>query len=76
MCFYSSLLSKFHLETKLNRYYKRNFNSKLNQIPTLITQIWKYFLKGRSKREGGLVFVNFLLAYDEDIENIIPGIKY
>ena len=36
----------------------------------------KYFSKGRSKREGGLVFMNFLLICNEDRENIIPNVKY
>ena len=55
---------------------KGNFISKQNQILTSITKIWKYFPKGRPKREGGLVLTNFLLTHNKSIENIISNIKY
>ena len=55
---------------------QRNFVSKPNQILTLITQIQKYFPKGRSKKKRSLVFINFLLIHNDDTENIISDIKY
>ena len=35
----------------------------------------KYFPKGRLKKVGGTVFTNFLIAYNEDIDNILENLR-
>ena len=47
-----------------------------DSIPESVIQIQKYFPKGRPKRGGGLVFMNMLIVYDEEIEEIIRDMKY
>jgi len=45
------------------------------KMPRSITQLHKYFPKGRPKRGGGTVFTNFLLLHDEEIDDIIMDMK-
>ena len=45
------------------------------KMPRSITQLHKFFPKGRPKRGGGTVFTNLLLLHDEKIEDIIIDMK-
>ena len=45
------------------------------KMPRSITQLHKFFPKGRPKRGGGTVFTNLLLLHDEGIEDIILDMK-
>ena len=40
-----------------------------------MTQLQKYFPKGKPKRGGGTVFTNFLLLHDEEIDDMIIDMK-
>ena len=50
--------------------------SSVEGISESVTQIQKYFSKGRPKRGGGLVFTNILLVHNEEIKEIIRDIKH
>ena len=45
------------------------------KMPRSITQLQKFFPKGRPKRGGGTVFTNILLLHNENIEDIILDMK-
>ena len=45
-------------------------------VPELVTQMQKYFLKGRPKIGSGLVSTNILIAHDKEIKEIIRDMKY
>ena len=47
----------------------------LTKIPRSVTQLQKYFPRGKPKRGGGTVFTNFLLLHDEEIEDMIIDMK-
>ena len=41
------------------------------KIPRSITQLHKFFLKGRPKQGGGIVCTNMLILHNEKIEDMI-----
>ena len=45
------------------------------RLPTSITQLQKYFFRGRPQKLGGTVFTNVLIGHDEDIKDIMLDIK-
>ena len=45
------------------------------KMPRSITQLQKFFPKGRPKRGGGTVFTNILLLHNENIEDMILDMK-
>ena len=45
------------------------------KIPRSITQLHKYFPKGKPKRGGGTIFTNCLILHNEDIDDIILDLK-
>lgn len=45
------------------------------KIPRSITQLHKYFPKGKPKRSGGTIFTNCLILHNEDIDDIILDLK-
>ena len=47
-----------------------------DRVPESVTQMQKYFSKGRPKKGRGLVFTNVLITHDEEIEDIISDVKY
>ena len=49
---------------------------KIIEIPSTIIQLQKYFSRNRPKKKDGLVFTNFKLTYNKEIEDIIINLKY
>ena len=47
----------------------------LTKIPRSVTQLQKYFPKGKPKHGGGIVFTNFLILHDEEVDNMIIDMK-
>ena len=45
--------------------YSNAYVDKLRKTYEFITQLQNYFLRGRSKREGGTDFANFILLQDK-----------
>ena len=45
------------------------------RLPTSITQLQKYFFRGRPPKMGGTVFTNVLIGHDEEITDIMSDIK-
>ena len=45
------------------------------KMPRSITQLQKYFPKGKPKKEGGTVYTNILILHKEDIEDMITDMK-
>ena len=44
-------------------------------MPRSITQLQKYFPKGKPKKGGGTVYTNILILHSEDIEDMITDMK-
>ena len=40
-----------------------------------MTQLQKYFLKGKPKHGGSTVFTNFLILYDKEVDDMIIDMK-
>ena len=40
-----------------------------------MTQLQKYFPKGKPKRGGGTVFTNFLILHDKEVNDIVIDMK-
>ena len=55
--------------------YKNKCINSVESIPTSITQLQKFFPKGRLKKLGRTVFTNALVVYNEDIEGMIEDLK-
>jgi hypothetical protein len=47
----------------------------LTKIPRSVTQLQKYFPKGKLKHGDGMVFTNFLILYDEEVDDMIIDMK-
>ena len=47
----------------------------LTKIPRSVTQLQKYFPKGKPKHRGGTVFTNFLILHDEEVDDVIIDMK-
>ena len=45
------------------------------KMPRLITQLQKFFPKGKPKRGGGTVYANCLILHNEQIEDMIMDMK-
>jgi hypothetical protein len=45
------------------------------KMPRSITQLQKYFPKGKPKKGGGTVYTNILILHKEDIEDMITDMK-
>jgi len=55
---------------------KRYFLSLSSQLLESIIQLQKFFYRGKPKKEGGIVFTNFFLTYNKDINDILLDLKY
>ena len=63
---------------KLNsRYhdYTKSCIDLVEKVLSSITQMQKYFLKGRPKKVGSTVFTNVLIAYNKDIDNTLENLR-
>ena len=58
-----------HSDNKNNNYCSVCIDY-LNKLPKSIIQLQKYFLKGRLKLVGGIVFMNFLMLHNEKVEDV------
>ena len=54
---------------------RKMFKDRMSKIPRSITQLHKYFPKGKPKRGGGTIFTNCLILYNEEIDDIILDLK-
>ena len=61
-------------DTKINNYRSVCIDY-LNKLPKSITQLQKYFPKGRLKQAGRIVFINFLMLHNEKVEDMIIDMK-
>ena len=48
----------------------------IDSVLELVTQMQKYFSKSRLKRGDRLVFINVLIAHNEEIEEVIRDVKH
>ena len=63
-----------HSDSKINNYHSVCIDH-LNKLPKSITQLQKYFPKGRLKWAGRTVFTNFLMLHNEKVEDMIIDLK-